>query len=77
VGLPLGPRPWTREGIGVADGIATWSEIFIVFLVRYGPQLVRAPRTERQAFDRDLLNLTMAVSLVLLATVVGLLGAGE
>lgn len=50
VGLPLGPRPWTREEIGVADGIATWSEIFIVFLVRYGPSLCE----HREPKDRPL-----------------------
>jgi len=77
VGLPLGPRPWTREAIGLADGVATWSEVFIVFLVRYGPQLVRPPRTEREVFDRDLLSLTVTVGLAILATVVGLWGGQE
>jgi hypothetical protein len=40
-GLPIGPEPWTPEGVGVIDSVASADELMIAILILF--ELSRAP----------------------------------
>jgi hypothetical protein len=75
VGLPLGPEPWTAEGVGVADLTSTILEIAIV--AGCGVLLVRGPSRLEAGDDDRVSVLALVLSVAVLTSTAIAIGAGH